>query len=104
VSWRREAAGDRKIEPSKSEGSTPGGLILSGSKFKTSLPKARGGYRSVQNIEYPNSFVYLLLAGLWIEASILLCVVQVPADERRASLSLYQTEISSELHNCRNNL
>ncbi|EDL09841.1 mCG145927, partial [Mus musculus] len=42
--------------------------------------------------------------GLWIEASILLCVVQVPADERRASLSLYQTEISSELHNCRNNL
>ena len=35
---------DRKIEPSKSEGSTPGGLILSGSKVKASLLKAGGGY------------------------------------------------------------
>ena len=44
VSWRRAVAGDRTIEPSKSEGSTPGGLILSGSKVKVSLLKAVGGY------------------------------------------------------------
>ena len=35
---------DRTIEPSKSEGSTLGGLILSGSKVKVSLLKAVGGY------------------------------------------------------------
>ena len=44
VFWRRAAAGDRTIELSKSEGSTPGGLILSGSKVKASLLKAGGGY------------------------------------------------------------
>ena len=32
VSWRRAAAGERTIEPSRSESSTPGDLILSGSK------------------------------------------------------------------------
>ena len=45
VPWRTAAAGDRTIEPSKSEGSAPGGLILSGSKVKVSLLKAGGGYR-----------------------------------------------------------
>ena len=35
---------DRTIEPSKSEGSTLGGLILSGSKVKVSLLKVVGGY------------------------------------------------------------
>ena len=44
VSWRRAEAGNRTIELSKSEGSTPGGLILSGSKVKASLLKAGGGY------------------------------------------------------------
>jgi hypothetical protein len=39
VSWRRAAAGERTIEPSKLEGSTSGDLILSGSKVKTSLLK-----------------------------------------------------------------
>jgi hypothetical protein len=46
VSWRRAAAGDRTIEPSKSEGSTPGILILRGSKVKASLLKAGGGYKA----------------------------------------------------------
>ena len=57
MSWRRAAAGDRTIEPSKSEGSTPGGLSgskvkapggfrLSGSKVKANLLKAGGGYRN----------------------------------------------------------
>ena len=32
VSWRRAVAGDKTIKPSRSEGSIPGGLILSGSK------------------------------------------------------------------------
>ena len=45
VSWRRAAASDRTIEPSNLEGSTPGGLILSGSKVKASLLKAGGGYK-----------------------------------------------------------
>jgi hypothetical protein len=44
VSWRSAAAGDRTIESSKWEGSTPGGLILRGSKVKASLLKAGGGY------------------------------------------------------------
>ena len=44
VSWRKAAAGDRTIDLSRSEGSTPGGLILSGSKVKASLLKAGGGY------------------------------------------------------------
>ena len=47
VSWRRAAAGDRTIEPSKSEGSTTGGLILIGSKVKGSLLKAGRGYINV---------------------------------------------------------
>jgi hypothetical protein len=46
VSWRRAAAGDRTIEPSRSKGSTPGGLILSGSKVCISLLQAGGGYTS----------------------------------------------------------
>jgi hypothetical protein len=37
------SAGDRTIEPSKEEGSTPGGLTLSGSKVKASLLKAEAG-------------------------------------------------------------
>jgi hypothetical protein len=41
---------NRTIEPSKSEGSTPGDLILSGSKVKASLFKARGGYNSSLNM------------------------------------------------------
>jgi hypothetical protein len=41
-------AGDRTIEPFKSEGSIPGGLILSGSKVKASLLKAGGGYNSMK--------------------------------------------------------
>jgi hypothetical protein len=45
VSWRR-AAGDRTIEPSRSEGSTPGGLILSGSKVCNSLLQAGGSYKN----------------------------------------------------------
>lgn len=44
VSWRRAAAGDRTIEPSRSEGSSPGGLILSGSKVRISPFLAGGGY------------------------------------------------------------
>jgi hypothetical protein len=44
VSWRRAAASDRIIEPSRSvEGSTPGGLILSGSKVYISPLQAGGG-------------------------------------------------------------
>jgi hypothetical protein len=38
------AAGDRTIKPSRSEGSTPGSLTHSGSKVRTSLLKAGGGY------------------------------------------------------------
>ena len=42
VSWRRAEAGDRTIKPSRSEGSTPGGLILSGSKVCISLLQGWG--------------------------------------------------------------
>jgi hypothetical protein len=45
-------AGDRTIEPSRSpsklEGSTPGGLILSGSKICISQLQAGGGYNYPQ--------------------------------------------------------
>jgi hypothetical protein len=40
-------AGDRTIESSKSEGFSPGDLILSGSKVKASLLKAGGDYNKV---------------------------------------------------------
>jgi hypothetical protein len=48
VSWRRAVAGDRTTEPSRSEGSTLGNLLLSGSKVKvwTSLLQAGGAYNS----------------------------------------------------------
>lgn len=36
---------DRIIEPSRSDGSTPGSLILSGNKVKASLLKTGGGYK-----------------------------------------------------------
>ena len=47
VSWRRAAADNRTIEPSRSrsESFTPGGLILSGSKARASLLKPGGGYK-----------------------------------------------------------
>jgi hypothetical protein len=48
VSWRRAEAGDRTIEPSRSEGSTPGSLTLRGSKVCISLLQAGGGYNAGQ--------------------------------------------------------
>jgi hypothetical protein len=63
VSWRRAAAGDRTIEPSRSKGSTPGGLILSGNKVCISLLQAGGGYNFLPDyiikIAGPRHKIYL---------------------------------------------
>jgi hypothetical protein len=42
VSWRRAVAGDRTIEPSRSEGSTLGNLLLSSSKVKVWISLLQG--------------------------------------------------------------
>jgi hypothetical protein len=52
VIYRKQSLGEKQIEPSRSEGSTLGNLLLSGSKVKSgsSCFKAEGGYNSSLNI------------------------------------------------------
>ena len=80
VSWRRAEAGDRTIEPSKSEGSTPGDLILSGSNVKASLLKAGGGYIYVHvyicmcTYRYRCVYVYMYVYNVYVYVCICISV------------------------------